>query len=118
MSKKYIDATGVDVSCLSQLKSYLKIIGISYYFHDNPSKHLLFNNVEEIIKQNQIFDNVILTFKPYIIKVLSKSDMLIVWMDIWNIQSRSKVKGLINYCFDVGNYIATIRSANMNLDVL
>jgi len=32
---EYIDVTGINVSCLSQSKSYLKMIGISYYPHDD-----------------------------------------------------------------------------------
>ena len=73
---------GVDVPYLPQLKSYLKIIGISYYPHNNPSKYFLFNNIEEIIKQNQIFNNVILTSKLHVIKVSPKLDIFIVWVDI------------------------------------
>ena len=40
--------------------------------------------------------------------------MLIIWIDIWNVQSRSKAKSLINQYFNVRKYIATIRGANMN----
>ena len=40
--------------------------------------------------------------------------MSIVWVNIQNVQSGSKAKSLINQCFNVGNYIATIRGANMN----
>ena len=107
----------VDVPYLSQLKSYLKIIGIPYYSHNNLSIHLLSNNIKAIIKQNQIFDNVILVSKLCVIKVLPKSNMSIVQVDIWNIQSGSKAKGLINWCFNVGSYIITIRGMNMNLDI-
>ena len=78
------------------------------------SNYLTLKDVEDIIKQNQIFDNVVLIFKPHVIKVSPKLDIAIVWFDIWNVQSRSKVKGLINHCFNVGNHIVTIRSANMN----
>jgi len=70
--------------------------------------------VEDIIKKNYIFNNIVLAFKPHIIKVSPKSDMAIIWVDIWDIQSGSKAKGLINRCFNVGSYIATIRGANMN----
>ena len=41
--------------------------------------------------------------------------MVIVWVDIWNVQSGSKTKSLINRCFNIRNNIATIRGANMNL---
>ena len=50
--------------------------------------------------------------------MLSKLDMAIVWLDIWNVQSGNKVKYLINRYFNVGSYIATIHSTNMNLEVL
>ena len=63
---------------------------------DNSQKCLLFNDVKEIIKQNQIFNNSILISKPWVIKILSESDMSIIWVDIWNVQSGSKAKGLIN----------------------
>ena len=40
--------------------------------------------------------------------------MLIIWIDIWDVQSRSRAKGLINQCFNVRRYIVMIREANMN----
>ena len=40
--------------------------------------------------------------------------MAIVWIDIWDAQSGAKAKGLINRCFNVGKYIATVRMANAN----
>jgi len=43
--------------------------------------------------------------------------MSIIWIDIWDVQSGSKAKMLINRCFNVGQYIATIRGANMNPDI-
>lgn len=44
--------------------------------------------------------------------------MSIIWIDIWNVQSNTKAKGLINRYFNVGSYIATIRGTNMNLGIL
>ena len=52
--------------------------------------------------------------KPRVIKISPKLDMAIIWLDIWNVQSGSKAKGLINRCFNVGNNIITIRGVNMN----
>ena len=115
---EYIDIVGIDVPCLLQSKSYLKIIGITYYPHDDLSICLLSNDVKVIIKQNQIFDNIILASKSYVIKVLPKLDMFIVQMDIQDVQSGSKAKELINQCFNIGNHIATIRDINMNPGVL
>ena len=43
--------------------------------------------------------------------------MSIIWLDIWDVQSGSNTKMLINRCFNVSNYIATIQGANMNPSV-
>ena len=91
-----IDSLSVEVLQLLQFKFYLKIISIPYFPHDISQKHLSLSNVENIIKQNQIFDNVVLTSKPRVIKVSLKSDMSIIWIDIWDVQSKSKAKSLIN----------------------
>ena len=74
--------------------------------------------VENIIKSNHIFNNIVLASRPHIINVFPKSDMAIIWVDIWDVQSRSKAKRPINRCFNVESYIATIRGANMNPGVL
>jgi len=91
----------------------LKIIGILYLL-ENTNTPISADMVEMIIKSNYIFNNITVTFKPRIIKVFSKLDMAIIWLDIWDVQSRSKAKGLINRCFNVGNHIVTIHGANMN----
>jgi len=91
-----IDTSDVEVKELPQFKSYLKIIDIPYFPHDNSQECLSLGNIENIIKQNQIFDNVVLASKLQIIKVSPKSDMSIIWINIWDVQSGSKAKGLIN----------------------
>ena len=48
----------------------------------------------------------------------SKSDMSIIWINIWDVQSDSRAKTLINWCFNVRKYIMTVRGANMNPRVL
>ena len=113
-----INALQVDVPCLFQSKSYLKIISILFFPHGNSQDCLISNDVKIIIKQNQIFDNITLVSKLRIIKVSPKSDMFIIWINIWNVQSGSRAKGLINCCFNVGKYIATIQDTNMNPGVL
>ena len=40
--------------------------------------------------------------------------MSIVWIDIWDVQSGTNAKMLINRCLNVGKYITTIQGANMN----
>jgi len=109
-----INALQVEEPHLPKSKSYLKIIGISYYPHGNSQDRLNSSDIETILKQNQIFDNVTLVSRPRVIKVSPKSDMSIVWIDIWDVQSDSKAKILINRCFNVRRYIMTIRGANMN----
>ena len=73
--------------------------------------------VKNIIKNNHIFNNITLVLKSQVIKVFLKSNMAIIWIDIWNIQSGSKAKMLINRCFNVGNYITTIWGANINSSI-
>ncbi len=90
-----INTINVESSPLPQSKSYLKIIDIPYYPHNSSNKHLTPNDVEDIIKQNQIFDNIVFASKSWVIKVSPKSNMSIIWIDIWNVQSGSKAKSLI-----------------------
>ena len=107
----------MEKSRLPMSKSYLKIIGIPFFPYPSSTEKLTSSDVETILKQNHIFDNISLVSKPRVIKVSPKLDMAIVWIDIWDVQSGKNAKMLINRCFNVGNYIATIRGANMNLGV-
>jgi len=109
-----VNALQVEEPRLPKSKLYLKIIGIPYYPHNNSQEHLTSSDIEAILKQNQIFDNILLASKPQVIKVSPKSDMSITWINIWNVQSGTNAKMLINRCFNVGKYITTIRGANMN----
>jgi len=43
---------------------------------------LLSQDVELVIKQNQIFNNVTLASKPRVIKTSPKLDMVIIWVNI------------------------------------
>ena len=82
---KDIDTVNMDILWLPQSKSYLKIIGILYFSHNSSNECLTPSEVESIIKQNQIFNNVVLMSKLHVIKVSPKSDMLIIWIDIWDV---------------------------------
>ena len=70
--------------------------------------------VDLIIKSTHIFDNICIASKSCIIKVFPKSDISIVWIDIWNSQSSTSTKTLINQCFNVESHITTIYKANIN----
>ena len=100
---------------LPQSKSYLKITGIPY-IQPNSNK-LTGNDIITTIKHLELFEPVNLAAKPRVIKASSKSDMAIIWFDIWNSKNGSKAKLLINHSFNSGRYIATIRATNMNPEV-
>ena len=109
-----INSLQVDKPWLPKSKSYLKITSIPFFPHANSQEKLTSDNIEVILKQNHIFDNISLASKLRVIKVSPKSDMTIVWINIWNVQSGKNAKMLINRCFNIGNFIVTIRGANMN----
>jgi len=116
-SSNNINVENVEIPHLPQSKSYLKIIGI-FYLLESTKTPISANVVESIIKSNHIFNNIAITLRSYIIQVFSKSDMVIIWLDIWDVQSGNNIRGLINRCFNVESHIATIRGANMNPEVL
>ena len=116
-SSNNIEANKVKVPWLSQSKLYLKIIGISYLL-ENTNTPISADVVESIIKSNHIFNNIVITSRPCIIKVSLKSDIAIIWLNIWGVQSGSNVKSLINRYINVESYITTICGVNMNLGVL
>ena len=113
----YIEAKGVEVSQLSQSKSYFKIICI-LYLREDTNTFIISDVVEKIIKKNYIFNNIILASRSYIIKVSPKLDMAIIWIDIWNVQNSNKAKDLMNRYFNVGSNIMIIKGANMNPNIL
>ena len=112
-----IKANQVESLRLPQSKSFLKITGIPY-ISETTNTHISTKKVKKIIKKNHIFNNVVLVSRPRIIKVSPKLDMLIQMINIWDVQSGAKAKGLINRCFNVGRYIVSIYGTNMNPRVL
>ena len=98
---------------LPQSKSYLIIIGI-HYISKRSNIQISSDEIENILKNNHIFNNIILVSKPWVIKVLPKSDMAIIWIDIWDIQNGSNARKIINRCFNIRSFIATVHSANIN----
>jgi len=120
--KKYVKSTLCAVTDqinslrLLQSKSYLKIVSIPY-LSEVSNSCLLSNKVEKILKANHIFNDIVLVSKLRVIKVSPKSDMSIVWIDIWDMQNELKEKTIINRRFNGGSFITTICGANMNLRV-
>jgi len=102
---------------LPQSKSYLKILDIPYFI-DNINLSVISDIIQRVIKTTHIFDNTILAFYFCIIKASLKSNMAIVWVDIWDFQNHTKAKLLINRYFNIEYHITTIRGTNMNPSIL
>ena len=111
-SVKGINSNNIPSPWLPQSKSYLKITGLPYLRADGNK--ITSENIIDFMKHIDLFENIPLATKPLIIKASPKSDMTIIWFDIWDTQNSSKAKLLINYSFNLGWYIAMIRVTNMN----
>jgi len=74
----------------------------------------MLDNIKEIIKASHIFNNLTLTSKSRVIKVSLTSNIAVIWIDVWNTQSRKNGKILINRYFNIRKHITTIHGANMN----
>jgi len=70
--------------------------------------------IENIIKTTHIFNDIKVVSKPCVCKVSSKSNIAIIWINIWDLQNRSLAKKIINQSFNVGSFITSVRRANMN----
>ena len=101
---------------LLQSKSYLKIVGIPYYVN-NSNTCISSDDVKCILKDSHIFNDIVLASKLCIIKVSPKSNMAIIWINIWDTQSGTNAKKIINRYFNVRSIIVTVKRANMNLGV-
>jgi len=75
---EYFNSEGINTSHLPQSESYLKIIDIPYLLENT----ITLDFVETTIKNNHIFNNIAITPKSCIIKVSSKSNIAIIWLDI------------------------------------
>jgi len=89
-----IDVDKVESPRLPQSKSYLKIISLPY-FMDNTNISIKVDVVEKILKNNHIFNNILLAFQPRIIKVFPKLDIAIIWLNIWDFQSSTNTSILV-----------------------
>ena len=107
-----INNNEVHFPCLLQSKSYLKITSIPY-IQPNSNK-FTYENIVNLINYTSLFENILLVSKPKVIKALPKSDMAIVWLDIWDSQNGSKAKLFINHFFNFSHHITTIKGTNIN----
>ena len=102
---------------LPQSKSYLKIVGILFN-SEKTNSHILSDEIENILKNNHLFNDIVLTSKPCVIKVSPKSNMAIIWINIWDTKNGSNTKKFINHWFNISSYIVIVCGANMNSGVL
>ena len=106
-----VDSDSIESPCLPKSKSYMKIIELPYKIEQNV---IFPDYIEGILKETYLFKDVVLASKPCVIKVSPKSDIAVVWVNIWDSQSGSLVKNIINRHFNIGCFIATIKDTNMN----
>jgi len=76
-SAKHIIAEEVEILQLLQSKLYLKIIG-NPYLQENANTPIISEVIEDILKKNHVFNNIVLASRPQIIKVSPKSNMVII----------------------------------------
>ena len=119
--KKYVsslssNADKVLLAWLPQSKSYLKIVDIPFN-SEKTNSCILLDEIENILKNNHLFNNIVLASKPHVIKVSHKSNIAIVWINIWDTQNGSNTKKVINRWFNISSYIAIVCGANMNPEV-
>ena len=77
----------------------MKIIGLPYKIKQDVISP---DYIKGVLKEIHLFNGVALVSKPCVIKVSPKSDMAVVWVDIWDSQSGSSAKNIINHCFNIG----------------
>jgi len=89
------DADKISSPRLLQSKLYLKIVGIPF-ISEKTSNYVSLDKIKNVLKNNHLFNNIVLTSKSRIIKVSPKANMAIIWIDIWDTQNRSNAKKVIN----------------------
>jgi len=110
-----VNLDSIESPRLPKSKSYMKIIGLPYKINQDVISP---DFIEGVLKETHLFKGVMLASKPRIIKASPKSNMAVVWVDIWDSQSGSLVKNIINHRFNIERFIATIKGTNMNPGVL
>jgi len=83
---------------LPKSKLYMKIIGLPYKINQDIISP---DFIEGVLQETYLFKGIVLASKPCIIKASPKSDMAVVWVDIWDSQSGSLAKNIINHHFNI-----------------
>ena len=88
-----VNPDSIESPRLSESKSYMKIIRLPY---SNKLEVMSPDIIKGVLKDSHLFKDVTLASKPRVIKASPKSDKTVVWVDIWDSQSGSCVKNIIN----------------------
>ena len=70
-------------SYLSQSKSFLKILDV-FYWNSNTSLPITLTQVGAALFSFPLFESIILVFLSCIMKISLSSDILVIWIDIWD----------------------------------
>jgi len=88
-----VNLDSIESPCLLKSKSYMKIVGLPYL---SKLGVMTSDIIKGVLKDSHLFKDTILASKPCIIKASPKSDKAVVWVDIWDSQSSSCAKNIIN----------------------
>ena len=106
-----INPDSIESPRLPKSKSYMKIVRLPY---SSKLGVMSPDIIEGVLKNSHLFKDASLASKPHVIKASPKSDKAVVWVDIWDSQNGSCVKNIINWRFNVGRYIVTVRGTSKN----
>ena len=106
-----INSNLIESPHLLKFKSYMKIIELPYKINQDIISP---DFIKGVLKETCLFKDVVLASKPHVIKASPKSDITVVWVDIWDSQSGSSAKNIINHCFNIERFITTVKGTNMN----
>jgi len=93
-SVQHVNPDSIESPCLPKSKSYMKIIGLLY---SSELGVMSPDIIEGVLKDSHLFKDITLASKPRVIKASPKSDKAVVWVDIWDPQSGSCAKNIINW---------------------
>ena len=93
-SVQNVNPDSIESPHLPKSKSYMKIIGLPF---SSKLGVLSSDYIEGVLKYSHLFKNATLASKPHFIKASPKSDKAVVWVDIWDSQSGSCAKNIINH---------------------
>ena len=94
-----VNPDSIESPHLPKSKSYIKITGLPY---SSELGVMSPDIIKGVLKESHLFKNVTLASKPCVIKASPKSDKAVIWVDIWDSQSGSCMKNIINQRFNVG----------------